>query len=118
MKVYVCSRSLVVERSAVNRQVPSSNLGEGVFLLVAHSVTFIYQYIVTTFMSQKVRDAFKRVKEDIRATNKRIDRLESVISNLAETLEEFREREDELYKVEKQAEKIAELQQKLETFQS
>jgi len=64
---------------------------------------------VTTNMSQKLKKAFQRVKQDMR-------RLQNQDA-LREEIEEFREREDKLYQVQQEAERIADMQQDLDDFQ-
>jgi predicted nucleic acid-binding Zn-ribbon protein len=63
-----------------------------------------------------IRKAFNKVKEDIQGLQKELQDVKQTQTELQKQLEEFRSREDTAYSVEKQAEELAKLQQRLEEF--
>ena len=67
-------------------------------------------------MSQKIKEAFNRVKQDMRRLQNQIDIIRENQEAIREEIEAFREREDELYQVQEQAERIAELQEGLDKY--
>ena len=71
---------------------------------------------VTTSMSQNIKEAFGRVKQDMRRLQNQIDIIRENQEAIREEIEEFREREDTLYQVQEQAERIADLQEDLDKY--